>query len=300
MSKTYYKYQVKCSTEGAMKYWILEDTASVPTTCPTNTAHTIDSTYTNIVNVISDNVVTVREESIETDGHFFTETVRIDATKNTTTTITKSWPYDVSVLAVEFISETTHFDDKLDIYVGEDTIIGYITANVAPASAWVSQNYTVGQTVTYTHPTFGSRVYTCILNTVSNDLPTNKTYWRHGLEISVSSTVTDNIVNGAYIKLYNGVNQDSVNRVIHHDNSNMKIYVETNVTNSFASVSPTYVQMTVYMVKDYKFGPAGRREIGNSKIGGAHIPADTLIKATYTNYSTTDDKVFIGQVEFLQ
>ena len=299
MSKTYYKYQVKCTTEDTLKYWILDEDAAEPTTCPDNTAHSIDPTFTDIVQVISDSIVTIKEESTVTDGDFFTQTMKINATKNTTTSVNISWPFNVSVLSVAFITDSTHAGDSIDVAIGEDTIIGYITANVTPASAWTSQNYTAGQTVTYTHPIFGSRVYTCILDTVSNDLPSDTTYWRHGFVVNVSPTVIENVANGNYIKLFDGVNQDSLGRVIYHDDSNYKIYLETNPTNSFSAVSPTYVQITVYMFKDFEFGVAGHRQIGSSKIGGAHIPADTVIKIYYTNQSTTDDKTFVGRIEFL-
>jgi hypothetical protein len=39
--------------------------------------------------------------------------------------------------------------------------------------AWVNQNYTQGALVSYTD----GNAYLCILNTVSNDLPTSNTYW---------------------------------------------------------------------------------------------------------------------------
>ena len=75
--------------------------------------------------------------------------------------------------------------------VGANTPIGVLTSNVTPATAWTSQNYTVGQTVTYANPNpiFGTQVYTCILNTVANDLPSVTTYWQPGFALAVSPTV---------------------------------------------------------------------------------------------------------------
>ena len=46
---TFYKYRVRCTTESAFKEWILDSTLPVPTTCPSNTAHTVDTVQTTIM-----------------------------------------------------------------------------------------------------------------------------------------------------------------------------------------------------------------------------------------------------------
>ena len=299
MSKTYYKYKVHCTTENTNKYWILESTNTAPTTCPSNTSHSVNTNLTEIETVIADNIVTVKEELVATGGNFGCKSIKINAIKNTATSVTTFFPYHISALAVRFVSKTEHQGDTIDLKVGENTIIGAITANVSPASAWTSQNYTIGQIVTYTHPIFGSRVYTCIQNTVSNEVPTNSTYWRHGFELSVASTVVNNAYVGYYIKLDDGTNINDVKRIISVDKTNNKIYVESNLTDSFLASTPTYIKQTVYMINDYEIGPTWEYTIGLSKIGGSYIPKDTIITIEYTNYSVDTDKVLIGYVEYL-
>jgi hypothetical protein len=296
---TYYKYRLKCTTDNINEYWILSENDPVPTTCPTNTAHTIDSTQTTIVDTISDTQISIKEEETPTGGSFAVQTLKFTATKNSISSKSLSWPFPISALSVNFITSSEHSGDCICAFIGQNTITGAITEDVSPASAWTAQNYTVGQTVTYTHPTHGDRCYTCIVNTVSNEIPTNTAFWRHGLEISVSSTVIANVYIGYQIKLYDGVNTDDVERVLFIDTENSKIYVETNLTNSFLVASPTYIKQTVFMFKDYDFQEPWEHEIGQSKIGGSYIPKDTIVKISYNNKSIDTDKIFIGRIEYL-
>ncbi len=52
-------------------------------------------------------------------------------------------------------------------------------------------------------------------------------------------------------------------------------------------------------MKDYDIGHPWEHEIGNTKIGGSYVPADVEVTIEYTNNSTTDDKLFVGRVEYL-
>lgn len=288
---TLYKYRIYCITDSKYEYVWAETT---PTTCPTNTADTIDSSSITIVETREPDETRIKEEIIPTGGHFATTTLKINATKNTTTTVTKTFPFPISALSVEFVTTTDHMEDTLNLVIGKDTIIGNIVANVSPATAWVSQNYTEGQTVTY-----NSKVYTCILNTVSNEVPTNTTYWQHGLRLAVSQTVIDNTAAGYYIKLDDFTNNDDTERVVRVDTTNNYIYVETNVTNSYLAATPTYVRQSVYSVKEYDIGHPWEHEIGATKIGGSYVPANVDVTIEYTNNSVTDDKLLVGRVEYL-
>jgi len=204
----------------------------------------------------------------------------------------------ITVLSVEFVTTSDHEGDAAEVVLGEDTVVGALAADVSPASAWSDQNYTAGQVVTYTHPVFGSLVYTCTTNTVSNENPTNATYWKHGLAITVTQTVIDNTQRGFVVKLSDGTNTDNVGRVISIDDTNNKIYVETNLSNSFAAATPTYIKATVQVVHDYEIGPGWEHKIGDSKIGGSTLPEYTLVSIKYTNNGEST-KSIIGRVEYM-
>jgi len=60
---TTYKYRLWCEDESAWVTWLIAEGEPTPTTCPKNTAHTIDTTKTCIVEVYSDQPV------FDTSGH---------------------------------------------------------------------------------------------------------------------------------------------------------------------------------------------------------------------------------------
>ena len=119
------------------------------------------------------------------------------------------------------------------------------------------------------------------------------------MRIPVSQTVVDNTAKGYYIKLDDLTNADDVGRIISIDTTNNYIYVDTNLTNSFAVATPTYIRQCVCPIKDYIIGPPWHYSIGEAKIGGSSIPEDIDVTIEYTNKSTTDDKTFIGILEYL-
>ena len=296
---TYNEWRVRCVTEGLDKAWVLRDDEPDPTTCPTNTAHTIDATKTLVLREIQDNLVTIREEIQETGGHFGCATLIINSLKNTTTSAQISWPHPISAMSINFITTAIHTGDKVSMSVGKNTIIGAITNFLPTVSEWTSQNYTAGQTVGYTGTSQGYRNYTCVIDTVSNENPLNTNYWQHGLAISVNSTVTNNTQVGYYLNLFNGATTEDLGRVLMIDKNNGKVYVESLPSNSYSPATPTYVRQTAYVFKDYDIGEAACRQIGESKIGGSHIPADVFVTADYENNSVDTDKVLIGHVEYM-
>lgn len=57
----FYKYRLLCSTEGVHKFVTLESTEPAPTTCPTDTGHTIDANSVSIDSQYSDQRVTTAD-----------------------------------------------------------------------------------------------------------------------------------------------------------------------------------------------------------------------------------------------
>jgi len=104
---------------------------------------------------------------------------------------------------------------------------------------------------------------------------------------------------GYFLNLFNGATTDDLGRVFRIDKNNGKVYVEHLPINNYSPATPTYVRQTVYGFKGYDIGEEGNRQIGESKIGGSHIPADVYITADYENNSVDTDKVLIGHVEYI-
>lgn len=291
---TLYKYRVFCNTDNQEKYVWSE---TEPTVCPENNTHSINLTKTRVVDIREANSVILQEESVPTGGRFACKTLKVTALANQTTSESVYFPFPISALSISFTTVDVHKGNVVDMGVNKDKIIGAITSPVSPAATWVLQNYVIGDKVLYTD-TIGTRVYTCILGTVNQEIPTNKAYWILGYELNVTPTVTQYTEIGFYLKLDNLSQNDDLGRVIYKNSSTNKVYVENNLSNSYSHLTPTYVRQTVYMIKDYEIGEPTAHQIGQSKIGGAHIPADVPITVDYKNNSNTTSSI-IGQVEYL-
>ena len=252
-SSTVYKYRVWCDTDSKWEYVWRDENEAVPSLCPVNTGHTIDTAKTSIVEQSSTNVVKVQEEEIPTGGHFATTTIKIDVDATTGWKETDiSFPFPIGMLSAEFQTDASMEGDEVECSVSPDTIVGTITSDVAVDDVIVS----------------------------------------------VSQTVIDNSSVGQFIKLYDGTNTNAMGRIISVDSVNLTITLETPATDVFLASTPTYVQLTVKFVYDYVLGVAGRKVLGDGKIGASHVPANKVIRARYNNISGTA-KLFTVQMEYL-
>lgn len=249
---TLYKYSFTCNDEGVSKQVWREESDPVPTKCPDDTSHVINTTSIRIVERVEENNVKVQEETIPTGGHFKALGRKMDIAANETKTKDEVFPFDISAMAIEFTSDSSNQGDELQLVIGPDTIIG----------------------------------------TVSNDVTSGDTV------INVSQTVIDYVSIGYNINLFDGVNTSDLGRVTAVDKDNLTITAETAVDQSFSSVMPTYVRMSVYTIDDYTIGKPGRWTIGESKIGGSFIPAGTVVRIIYKNNENAS-KEFISQLEYL-
>ena len=51
-----YKYRIWCNTDSQYEYWYLDKDAAAPTTCPTDTGHSIDGAKTSVVETIPNEI----------------------------------------------------------------------------------------------------------------------------------------------------------------------------------------------------------------------------------------------------
>lgn len=111
--------------------------------------------------------------------------------------------------------------------------------------------------------------------------------------LSVQKSVIENTQPGYNLKLYDGVNQDDLGRVLAIDTVNDQITVETATVNAFAAATPSYIQQTIVFVKDVELKGSLQYEFGEDVIGGSFIPANFPIKASYTNKEGTSKRFVI-------
>lgn len=248
-----YKWKIYCSTDSTYEYIWLDENQAQPTTCPTNTAHTIDTAQTSIVETRTSNNVNIIQEDIATGHNYLWDTKNFVALANQTTSYTFSYPFNVSVLEAQFISAEENTDDSWSWIIAPNTTIGALTANVE-----------IDDTV-----------------------------------INVSPTVTSNIKIGFWVNLFDGVNTEELGRVLEIDGSAGTITVENASTQAFSAISPTYVRINIYFMKDAVFGHPWLTVYGEGKIKSSYVPANTLVEVKYTNNSPTTDKKIVCMIEIL-
>jgi hypothetical protein len=140
-------------------------------------------------------------------------------------------------------------------------------------NVWVAPNSTIGA--------IGAPVYT------------------GNTEITVTSTVFDNLWKGWSVNITDGVNNDDLGECIEMNVGNSTITCENGATNNFNPLSPTYVQMTPKIVEDVcVLAPNVRYPFAEKKIGGRSIPANTPMQIRYTN-NTGNAKTFVFYTEYL-
>lgn len=140
---TLYKYSFNCTTESLEKsVWRAEDEA-VPSKCPDDTSHTIDTNSIRITQKVSDNLVQVQEESTPTGGHFKSISKSIDILANETKFDDNVWDFNISALEIEFISTADNQGDNLELIVGQNTVVGVITSDVSVSDNVINASQTV-------------------------------------------------------------------------------------------------------------------------------------------------------------
>jgi hypothetical protein len=298
MSNFVCNFRVYCTTDNKyVTVWAKEP----PTVCPENNAHSINATLTTVIEKIEDTTVTIKEETTPTGGRFKVDMFKIVAPQNTTTEQDFSFDYPVNIINARLITEAAHQGDILSWAVSPDTVVGTITSDYVAETGWVSQNYVVDNLVWYkdSDDIYG-RNYKCILNTVSNENPKNKTYWtKQNTVIDVSSTVTSAVQKGFAINLTNGTTVDNIGYIIDVDSVGGTITVNGAPENSYNDSTPTYVRMSVMYMDNIEIGPPMNYSIGGNKIGTSYVPTGTVVRSTYVNKSTDTDKKLIAYIEYL-
>jgi hypothetical protein len=103
---------------------------------------------------------------------------------------------------------------------------------------------------------------------------------------------------GYNLSLTDGVNTDDCGRVVNINNTTSTVTFDVATTHAFSHTSPTYVRQTVRVIDDFTLGPKWLVSIGDSKIGGAYVPPNTIVRTIYTNKGNTS-KVLYAQIEYL-
>lgn len=93
---------------------------------------------------------------------------------------------------------------------------------------------------------------------------------------------------GFVVKLFDGVNQNNLGRVLALDAVNLEVTMEIATTHPFAAASPTYIQITVQCVRTANISASILSiEFGKRNIKSTFLPANTVLRCTYNNITST-------------
>jgi len=113
----------------------------------------------------------------------------------------------------------------------------------------------------------------------------------------VSASVINHLYAGYRIHITNGITMDNLGRCLSINKDTNTIMFEYAAVNNYNAGS--YFQMTVPLVEKYIIGPHGVRYIiGEGKIGGSFVPANTIARLVYINKSNATKK-FYSYIEYL-
>jgi hypothetical protein len=117
--------------------------------------------------------------------------------------------------------------------------------------------------------------------------------------IPVTSTVTDNILEGFGFSLFDGVNMEDLGVITAIDKVNGTVTVSVPTARSWSPLTPTYAVMNIYFVQNGGFGHPWLMIFGEGKIIGSYVPANTVVQVEYTNNDPTLDKEITVYLEVM-
>lgn len=139
---TVYKYRYYCDTESAYVYHWSEDE---PTVCK-NDAGSISQI--KIIGKREDNLVQVKEESVDTGGHFRAYCPLICPVGPTGTIYTEDFVFknDTGILSMDIIPKGCE-GDYLDLCIAPDTVVGALSQSSPSGSTLLNVSETVSENV---------------------------------------------------------------------------------------------------------------------------------------------------------
>lgn len=280
-----FKYRLWCTSHSAWEFVWAE---SVPVS---GTEHVYADGSATIIESRESNVVTIQEETTKTGGYYQCVSKRMEIAGGIDVVTTDHIYYKlpISILNIEYNTIAENKGDIINAYVGKEgelftsNIIGVTTATTNTPMIWAAGDYVVGDVVTYTHSNgiFGTHEHTCIADT--NTEPNNKTYWREGNYIYVSSTAIEYAVVGYDLVVTNGVTSDHLGEILYIDAAAGRLFFDGTSNNTYTAGS--YVKMFRHIVKDVIIGNPSKVGLGRDTIGASYLPAYTVITIEYTNKS---------------
>lgn len=128
MATTVTKYKIYCDTEAA---YVSGWGTAPPTECYNNDTHTVNANSIQIMDIVSNNEVLIKEDKITIGRNIkIKEIVLEDVEKNTSKTVIYTFNFITSMYSFKYISDDTNKGDQITIAINPNTNFGYITQDV--------------------------------------------------------------------------------------------------------------------------------------------------------------------------
>lgn len=311
---TIYKYRIYCSNESSEKYVWAE---SAPTTCPFDCTHSIDLSKTRIIKTIKESLVKIDEGSEDVGDSYRSCSYFMEIPENKPVAgilegsiITGDTIFNVdqdtinNVCLHQYISATNgttsgllgkikiidNTDNKLHVEgIGSPSDFSTSGTTIVLNTTYrdFSHPYNVG-VLSYsfisdeTHKIDAAEVHVYpekIIGELTADVTIGDTI------LNVSSTVIENMKIGFMCILSDGNINECLGHVLNIDKVNSQITIQIAAVYGYSAISPTYVKLSVLMLKADRIGAAGPHKLGTDKLGSSLVRKNETVRVFYNNFS---------------
>ena len=296
------RYRVYCNTDSRYVNGFLNLTAGLPSVCFENASHSIDTSKTDLIEIIHNTYtpcVEHRKLTCAIDGTVYA----FQASDSASTCPTNSSHTISATEVLEYIH-----NDKRVIKEPSKPMNGFFRVQTIMMDVLPNENKTEDLTwpfpiaplsvIILPNELHRGDVYTV---NVSPNKPVGVITANVSIGntvLTVSATVIENIHVGFPCELFDGTNTEDLGFVVDKDYAAGTITVQHASTRAFLAATPTYVRMTVRFMGPHIIGRKGMMHFGTTKIGASYIPAGEIVRVNYENKSA-HKKTIYGIVEYL-
>jgi hypothetical protein len=272
------KYKCRCLTDNK---WVQTWSESVPSVCPENSGHAIDTNLTSEVGNVSGTTIAATKtqaETVPTVDRIRITTIdfEVPAGKGVTTTVPATGEnIQTSVTGLTTTSTQDMVGDVLNIYFAYRRVVGVLTTGVG-----------VGTTRVQVSPETLSMMEIGYLLSLSSSAKVSEKNPK-----AIEASLKPGEVVAKAVDQVNDLGQ-----IVAIDRQSGTVTVSTPATVTFGP--GTSVLLSIWAVKNFKFGAPAKYSFGERKIGGTSVPANTIVTVMYTNNNGTA-KAFNMGVEYL-
>lgn len=326
---TIYKYRVYCNDEGSDKYsW--GDTE--PTICPTNSSHTIDASKTRIVKTVKESLIKIDEGTDELSGLYRTSSYFMDIPEYkpvigeiTSAITTGDTVFDVSQGVIDNVNMDYYItanDGTTSGLLGKIFVIDDANNKIHVEGTGSPSDFSTSGTNIELNTTIREITHEYNVGVLSYSFLSDTTHHKDGAEVhvypekiigalganvsigdtvlTVSSTVIENMKPGFMCILSAGGIDECLGLVLEVDTVNSQITVSREAVHAFSALSPTYVKLSVIMLKAERVGTPGPHQLGMDKIGSSLVRKNEKVRVFYHNFSepiaNKDLTFFVGHL----